>query len=101
MGAIKDNNYTDKEFEIAYLFDALSHPARKRIVDKLTECPNCRNVDLARYLNLSQTAVMNHLLKMKRAKLIEIHYDLHHYEVILDKKRLETITKYIEGLIEV
>ncbi len=100
MGAIKENNYTDKEFEIAHLFDAISHPARKRIVEKLTECAYCRNVDLSQYLNLSQTAVMNHLLKMKRAKLIEIHYDYHHYKVILDKKRLELITKFIEGVIE-
>lgn len=46
MGAIKENHYTDKEFETAYLFDAVAHPARKRMVDLLSKYPFCRNTDL-------------------------------------------------------
>lgn len=98
MGAIKENHYTDKEFETAYLFDAVAHPARKRMVDLLSKYPFCRNTDLAATLNLSPTATMNHLNKLKRAKLVDIRYEYHHYEVSLNSKQPNRITEYIEGL---
>lgn len=98
MGATKDNHYTEKEFEIAYLFDAVAHPARKRMVDLLSKYPYCRNADLAIALNLSPTATMNHLNKLKRARLVDIRYEYHHYEVVLNLKQLNKITEYIEGL---
>ncbi len=98
MGAIKDNNYTEKEFEIAHLFDAFGHPARKRMIDLLSQYPFCRNTDLALILNLSPTAIMNHTNKLKRAKLVNIHYKHHHYEIVLNPKRLNMIVNYIEGL---
>lgn len=100
MGAIKDNNYTEKEFEIAHLFDALSHPARKRTIEYLKDVPFYMNTDLARLLNLSPASVMNHMIKLKRAKLVKITYQLHCYEVSLNRKRLEAIIDYVDGVLE-
>ena len=98
MGATKENNYNEKEIEIAYLCDAIAHPARKRIVDLLSKHHFCRNVELTSLLNLSPTAVMNHLIKLKRAELIEIKYGMHHYKVILNFQRLEVLIDYLSSL---
>lgn len=100
MGAIKDNNYSEKELEIAYLFDAISHPARKRIVEYLRDYPFYLNTDLAKLLNLSPATVMNHVIKLKRAGIVKINYRIHCYEVSLNKKRLEIIKDYVESILE-
>lgn len=98
MGATKANNYNDIEVEIPTLCDGISHPARKRIVDLLDQYKMCRNIDLTRLLNLSGTAVMNHLIKLQRAELIEITYEVHHYEVRLARKRVRKLIEYLESL---
>jgi predicted transcriptional regulator len=100
MGAIKENNYTDHEFEIAHLFDAIGHPARKRIIEILNQHNFHKNIDLAEYLNLSPACVMNHLNKLKRADLVSIRYDVHYYEIRLNKIRLKKIAEYIHGIME-
>ena len=98
MGAIKENNYNEKELEIAYLCDAIAHPARKRIVDLLYKYQFCRNIDLADSLNLSPTAIMNHLTKLKRADLIHIQYGMHHYKVILNSKKIKVLINYLNSI---
>lgn len=96
MGIIKDNNYTDEELEIAKLFDAISHPARKRILDLLKENYVLRNIDLSELLNLSTTAVMNHLNKLRETRIIEDRYFIHYHIIVLKKDRLKKLTDYLE-----
>jgi len=96
MGIIKDNNYSEQELEIAKLFDAVSHPARKRILDLLQVNLVLRNTDLSSILNLTPTAVRNHLNKLKETRIIETYYDIHHHEIVLNPERLRLISDYLE-----
>lgn len=96
MGIIKENNYTEEEMEISQLFDAISHPARKRILDLLKERYVLRNIDLSDILNLSPTAVMNHLNKLRDSRIISVEYFIHFHVLSLNKERLKKIVSYLE-----
>lgn len=98
MGAIKANNYVEEEINIAMICDAFSHPARKRMIDLLNEHAFLRNIDLVRLLNLSPTAIMNHINTMKRIDLVEISYTMHWYEVRLVRGRLDELIEYLERI---
>jgi DNA-binding transcriptional ArsR family regulator len=98
MGAIKANNYVEEEISIAMLCDAISHPARKRMLDLLNDHVYLRNIDLVRLLNLSPTAIMNHINTMKKVDLVEINYSMHWYEVRLVRGRLDELIEYLEKI---
>lgn len=62
----------DKEFkEIADIAKALSHPARIRIMQILTEKNMCICGEIVDLLPLSQSTVSQHLKELKRVELIK------------------------------
>lgn len=85
MGAIKENNYTEKELNLFLIARAFAHPARIKLLTELLQHRSYRNIDLAYILKLSRPAVKNHIQMLKDADLISIEYSVHFYRVHLNK----------------
>ena len=52
------------------VFQALAHPARRRILDLVQRTPGCSVNDLCRHFDTSRIAVMKHLRVLEAAQLI-------------------------------
>ena len=63
MGIIKDNNYSAEEMQFARIGRALSHPVRRKILDRLQQEIVNRNSDLTKEFNLSVPSMCAHLEK--------------------------------------
>ncbi len=61
--------------EKAIFFKALSHPARIRILQLLSETKSCITGDISDDLPLGRTTVNQHLKELKQAGLIQGHID--------------------------
>lgn len=96
MGLIKPNNYSKEELKFDIVGKAISNPARSRIIDLLLICNTVRNTDLSNYLNLSPAMVTKHLDYMKRAKVIEVEYEIHYDLLRLNFKTLEFYSEEVE-----
>jgi predicted transcriptional regulator len=95
MGASKTKHYSKETIQIAQLANALGHPARITIIQLLKENTYFRNVEFQKALQLSQTTVHNHLLKLKSAKLIEFNYSPNEYHVNLIPENLDDLNYFI------
>jgi len=89
MGAIKSNNYTQREQDLFLIARAFAHPARIRIMKMLHSGMGLRNVDLSVELNLSKKTIKEHVDMIKDAKLIRIDYFMHYYLISLNSDGLE------------
>jgi len=98
MGLIKPNNYDLNEMKFSLIANALSHPARKRIIEILLEERYVRNIDLIHYLNLSKASVTRHLTCMKRAELLECKYHIHFDELMLIPETLAYFQFHLQKL---
>lgn len=96
MGASKPNSYTEKELQISTIARALAHPARINMIQILREFKTYRNVDFARALKLSPTAIGNHIDKLKDAELVDIYYGPHHYLISLRSANLNRLSLFLE-----
>jgi len=86
----------DEIEELAEIFKALSDPTRLRLIEALANCPHdechgemlCVN-DLAHRVQVSQSAVSQHLRVLKQVRLVrsERHGNFVHYS--LNRDRLE------------
>lgn len=95
MGATKIDHYSKETIQLAKLANALGHPARITIIKILKENSYFRNVEFQQILKLSQTAVHNHLLRLKTANIIEFNYYPHEYHVNLISENLEDLNCFI------
>lgn len=95
MGATKTNHYSYDVIKIANLANALGHPARITIIKALKENVFVRNSDFQNLLQLSQTAVHSHLLKLKTAKIIQFQYSPHEYQISLVPENLEELDYFL------
>lgn len=98
MGAIKPNNYSEKELNLSLIARALAHPARIKIVQLLRYSGMKRNVDLAVELNLAETTMREHLWKLKDAGLINVDYKTHYYNVSLNEKKMHQLSGFIKAI---
>jgi DNA-binding transcriptional ArsR family regulator len=96
MGAIKPNNYTEKEISISLIADAISHPLRTRIIQMLQDQEFLRNVDLSKVFSLNETTIKNHLDKLKKAGLIYYDYNVHYYQIRLNSTSFSDLKKFIQ-----
>jgi DNA-binding transcriptional ArsR family regulator len=80
----------DEIEELAELFKALSDPTRLRLVQLLAEHKGslCVNA-LAHRLEVSQSAVSQHLRVLRQARLVEGERHGYHVHYALDPSRLE------------
>jgi DNA-binding transcriptional ArsR family regulator len=74
----------------------LAHPARINMIEILREVGVYRNTDFAKKLNLSPTAIGNHIGKLKDAELVDIYYGPHHYLITLNPKNLRRLSLFLE-----
>ena len=71
----KTGLFERKLAEKAIFFKALSHPARIRILQLLSETKSCITGDISDDLPLGRTTVNQHLKELKQAGLIQGHID--------------------------
>ncbi len=95
MGAIKPNNYTQNELNVALIADAISHPIRKRMVEILHNEIFMRNIDFAKQFKLTKPTIQNHLQKLKNAGLIHCIYHTHFYEIKLNANNFSELIAFI------
>lgn len=95
MGAIKPNNYSQKEIELSMIARAMAHPARIQMIQTLKSHTYFRNTDFVSQLRLSKSTVSDHLTKLKDAELIHIDYHPHFYSVSLNEKKLIHLSGFI------
>jgi len=95
MGAIKPNNYTKNELNIALIADAISHPLRARMIEILSTNQSMRNIDFVNQFKMARTTIHNHLSKLKQAGLIDFEYSIHFYEVKLQYAKFDDLQSFI------
>jgi ArsR family transcriptional regulator, arsenate/arsenite/antimonite-responsive transcriptional repressor len=67
----KTELFTTELAEMAFLFKALAHPARLRILQFLAETQTCITGDISDELPLGRTTVNQHLKELKNAGLVQ------------------------------
>lgn len=70
MAVSKADLFTENEILLANLAKALSHPARIKILQILTDLNVCMCGDIVQQLPLSQSTVSQHLKELKKVGLI-------------------------------
>jgi predicted transcriptional regulator len=91
MGAKKTHQYSASELHSASIANALSHPARIRILNILKEKPFVRNVDLVKELDLVKSTVNTHLYKLKKAELVVLEFKSNCYLIRPNHQKIENI----------
>ena len=71
MAVTKKDQFSEEEIQLADIAKALSHPARIKILNILTELDVCMCGDIVEHLPLSQSTVSQHLKELKKAGLIQ------------------------------
>jgi len=71
MAVSKSQLFDDNEILLADLAKALSHPARIKILQILTDINVCMCGDIVELLPLSQSTVSQHLKELKRVGLVQ------------------------------
>jgi predicted transcriptional regulator len=91
MGAKKTHQYSESELKSASIANALSHPARIRILNILKHEPYVRNVDLVKELELVKSTVNTHLYKLKNAELVDLEFKSNCYLVRPNHREIQKI----------
>lgn len=78
------------------LFDALSDPTRRRLMERLREGPASVS-DLVRSVPVSQPAVSQHLKVLKEARLVQVHKQAQRRIYSLDPQGLSELRVYVES----
>lgn len=86
MGAIKDNPYTEIQYNLSLIGRAMAHPVRIQVMELLMrDNYPIRNIDLAKMVMLAPSSIKDYLEKLKDAQFINVTYDKHYYEISLNK----------------
>lgn len=98
MGLIKPNNYNKEELKFSRIANALSHPARTRIIELIHEEMVVTQTSLVSHLNLNKASIHRHINCLRRANLLlnkyRIHYDILH----LNEETLIQFEKQLQKL---
>lgn len=98
MGLIKPNNYNREELKFSRIADALSHPARTRIIELIQEENTVTQTSLVSHLNLNRTSVNRHINNLRRANLLLNEYRIHFDILYLNKETLIQFEKRLHEL---
>lgn len=91
MGASKTHQYSLPELHSAKIANALSHPARIRILNILKTQNYVRNIDLVKELELAKSTINIHLYKLKNAELIDLEFKSNCYIIHPNISSIEKI----------
>lgn len=86
--------------EMADLFKALSHPARLRILQFLSETKTCITGDISDELPLGRTTVNQHLKELKDSGLIKGETEGVKVNYCLNETTLKNIESQLIGFLE-
>lgn len=98
MGLIKPNNYNKEELKFSRIADALSHPARTRIIELIQEENIVTQTSLISHLNLNKTSVNRHINNLRRANLLLNEYRIHFDILYLNTETLIQFEKRLQEL---
>ena len=84
----------------ANLFKALSHPARLKILQFLTETRNCLTSDISEHFPLTRATLNQHMKELKEAGLICGHMEGAKIVYCLDIKRIKEMEKILSGFLK-
>lgn len=100
MGVTKKIGFEDDINNIAEVFKALGHPARIQIMNILLSRESCSCGNIVEDLPLAQSTVSNHLLELKKAKLIAITFSGKRSIYTVEKEKLNVLNQFINTYIE-
>ncbi len=102
MAETKSKLFTNVEVELAEICKAMSHPARIKILNILSDMNVCMMGDIANLVPLAQSTVSQHLKELKRVGLIKgeidgpkICYCLNEPQISKSKKMLTILLNSI------
>lgn len=101
MGLIKPNNYNREEIKFSRIANALSHPARTRIIKLIQEENIVTQTSLVSELNLNKTSVNRHINNLRLANLLLNEYRIHFDILHLNKDTLSQFEKSLQELSKV
>ena len=76
MGLRKPQDYSEKEISTALFGRAIAHPVRVKIINLLHK-NRLTLKDIGKTVNLSPTAVRNHIQILQDARLLSVEYKVH------------------------
>jgi DNA-binding transcriptional ArsR family regulator len=100
MGVTKKIGFKEDINNIAEVFKALGHPARIQIMNILLSKESCSCGNITQALPLAQSTVSNHLLELKKAKLIKITFSGKSSIYSVEKDKLNILNQFISNYIE-
>jgi DNA-binding transcriptional ArsR family regulator len=95
MGASKLTNYSQRSLKLSQLAGALSHAARIDIISHLRANHSATSMFFQQQLGLSKSTVYEHVLKLRRAELVEIEYFPNYYALSLNGGVLDELADFI------
>lgn len=98
MGLIKPNNYNKEELKFSLIANALSHPARTRIIELIHEEIVVTQTSLISHLNLNKASVHRHINCLRRANLLLSKYRIHYDILHLNEETLIQFEKQLQKL---
>lgn len=75
MGVSKKHIHSASVNQLADLAKVLSHPARISILNYIGDCKGCLCKDISEKIGLAQPTTSQHLQIIKKAGLLESHFD--------------------------
>ncbi len=99
MAVTKAELFNENETLLADLAKALSHPARIKILQILTDMNLCMCGDIVEQLPLSQSTVSQHLKELKRVGLVKGEIDGPKVCYCLNQKMIEKAKKAFNSLL--
>lgn len=98
MGAIKEFDYNEEEWDVAIFGRAIGHPMRKKLLSLIKSQGRFRNVDFAELMNVSVSTVKDHVDFLLTANLVRLEYSMHYYNIVLNKEGLKVMEEFMEEL---
>ena len=99
MAVSKADLFNENETLLADLAKALSHPARIKILQILTDMNVCMCGDIVELLPLSQSTVSQHLKELKRVGLIQGEIEGQKVCYCVNKKMIEKAKNAFNSLL--
>lgn len=99
MKASKQDQYTERQLELAKLAKALGHPARIAILEHLVKVNACVCANIVENLPLAQATVSQHLRELKDAGFIKGTVEGTSVCYCINEENLKTIKQLIISFI--
>ena len=100
MGAIRTDDFTLAQNELADVFRALAHPARVAIVQHLLSVNQCIGGEIVDVLPLAQPTISRHLKELKAVGLIKGNISGTRVHYCINASRWREVQHAVNGLFD-